>query len=101
MVVRRRPVLRAAAIGGTFYAGRAMGRRSEQQAAQDQPDSSAENDQSAQNAPAPGAGGQGAPGGPSVLDQLNQLTALHQQGALNDGEFAAAKAKVLGSGQSG
>ncbi len=32
-----------------------------------------------------------------MLDQLNQLTALHQQGALTDEEFAAAKAKALGS----
>jgi hypothetical protein len=34
--------------------------------------------------------------GPSMLDQLNQLTALHEQGALSDDEFAAAKAKLLG-----
>jgi hypothetical protein len=32
-----------------------------------------------------------------MLDQLNQLTALHQQGALSDAEFDAAKAKLLGS----
>jgi hypothetical protein len=31
-----------------------------------------------------------------MLDQLNQLTELHQQGALSDEEFAAAKAKLLG-----
>jgi hypothetical protein len=30
-----------------------------------------------------------------MLDQLNQLTSLHQQGALTDSEFAAAKAKLL------
>ncbi len=41
-------------------------------------------------APAPAAG-------PSLLDQLNQLDALHQQGALTDNEFTAAKAKLLGS----
>ena len=35
--------------------------------------------------------------GPSLLDQLNQLDALHQQGALTDNEFTAAKAKLLGS----
>jgi hypothetical protein len=34
--------------------------------------------------------------GPSMLDQLNQLTTLHEQGALTDDEFAAAKAKLLG-----
>jgi len=35
--------------------------------------------------------------GPSVADQLQQLAALHQQGMLTDDEFAAAKAKLLGS----
>ena len=33
---------------------------------------------------------------PSMLDQLNQLTALHEQGALTDDEFSSAKAKLLG-----
>jgi len=32
-----------------------------------------------------------------MMDQLSQLTTLHQQGALTDEEFAAAKAKLLGS----
>jgi hypothetical protein len=36
----------------------------------------------------------GAPG-PSAADQLSQLSALHQQGALSDEEFAAAKAQIL------
>ena len=31
-----------------------------------------------------------------MTDQLNQLATLHQQGALTDDEFAAAKAKLLG-----
>jgi hypothetical protein len=31
-----------------------------------------------------------------MMDQLSQLSMLHQQGALTDDEFAAAKAKVLG-----
>ena len=35
--------------------------------------------------------------GPSMADQLQQLAALHQQGMLTDDEFAAAKAKLLGS----
>jgi hypothetical protein len=32
-----------------------------------------------------------------MLDQLNQLNKLHQQGALTDPEFTAAKAKLLGN----
>lgn len=104
-VVRRRPLLRAAAVGGTFAAGRAMGRRAGQQ-------SSAEADQSqgssgpesSQPAGAPSvdqgvhAPAQGQPGaGSSMMEQLNQLTAMHDQGALSDEEFEAAKAKILGS----
>src|SRR5262249_47734276 len=34
--------------------------------------------------------------GPSIMDQLDQLATLHDQGALTDEEFAAAKARLLG-----
>jgi Short C-terminal domain len=96
MVVRRRPLLRAAAVGGTYAAGRSMGRRAEQQdaaeAAQDQRISDVENQQAQQAVPT-----QGGPAGSeaSLMDQLSRLSTLHQQGALTDDEFAAAKAKVL------
>ena len=95
---RRRPLLRAAAVGGTAYvAGRSLGRRSEQQ-------TQAEYDQNAriddleqqQAAPAAPAAAPPAAAGPSLLDELNQLTTLHEQGALTDDEFTAAKAKLLG-----
>jgi hypothetical protein len=80
--MRRRPLLRAAVVGGGAYA---MGRRSAQRAA--------EQDEARQApAPAPSA----AAPTPSVLDQLNQLNQLHKQGALTDEEFRAAKAKLLG-----
>lgn len=100
MVVRRRPLLRAAAVGGTFAAGRAMGRRSEQRADdedyQDQRISALEQQQQyAPQQPAPAGPGEAA-GSPAV-DQLGRLAALHEQGALTDDEFAAAKAKILGS----
>jgi hypothetical protein len=32
-----------------------------------------------------------------MTDQLSQLATLHQQGALTDSEFAAAKAKLFGT----
>jgi len=45
-------------------------------------------------AAAPAAAGGSGPG--SLSDQLKQLSALHEAGALNDSEFAAAKQKLLG-----
>jgi len=82
MIMRRRPLLRAAVVGGGAYA---MGKRSAQR--------SAEQDQQPEQQQAPGPA---APAQPSMLDQLNQLTALHEQGALTDDEFSSAKAKLLG-----
>ncbi len=85
-VVRRRPLLRAAAVGGTAYA---VGRRSAQ--ARSAEAQSAEASQ--QSAPPP----QAVSPESSMMDQLGQLNTLHQQGALTDEEFAAAKARLLAS----
>ena len=103
MIRRRRPLLRAAAVGGTAYAaGRSTGRRAEEREQaeyyQNQRLSDLERQQMAA-APMPPAPAQQAPAAPAtspMLDQLNQLATLHQQGALTDAEFAAAKAKLLG-----
>jgi len=103
MFVRRRPLLRAAVVGGGAYvAGRSMGRRAEQgqQAEYEQNEriSNLEQQQPAQAAaPAPAPQAPAAPAPASMIDQLNQLAALHQQGALTDAEFAAAKAQLLGT----
>jgi hypothetical protein len=43
-------------------------------------------------APAPPAAQPGTP----ISEQLKQLTALHEDGSLNDEEFAAAKKQLLG-----
>jgi phospholipase/lecithinase/hemolysin len=94
--VRRRPLLRAAVVGGGAYmAGKHMANaqadQQYQDASQDQRLASVEQQQ-AQQAPVP------APraAGPSMADQLNQLADLHNQGLLSEDEFAAAKAKLLG-----
>ena len=118
MFVRRRPLLRAAVVGGGAYmAGKNVAtRRADQQymdADQDQRLSALEQQQQAPGgyapaAPPPAPAGYGyappapppagdAAAGPSMLDQLNQIAALHKQGVLTDSEFAAAKAKLLGS----
>ena len=98
MFRRRRPLLRAAAVGGTAYvAGRHMAKKSAGQAQLEDEQNERIDDLEQQQAPAPAAAPAEAPAaGPSLLDQLNQLDALHQQGALTDNEFTAAKAKLLG-----
>ena len=99
MFMRRRPLLRAAAVGGTAYvAGRHMANKSAAQAQQDdEQNERIDNIEQQAPAPAPAPAAAAAPAaGPSLLDQLNQLDALHQQGALTDNEFTAAKAKLLG-----
>ncbi len=108
MMRRRRPLLRAAAVGGTAYvAGRHMANKANDQAAyeaqQDQRISDLEGQQAPQDyqqappqyqqAPPPAA----APAAPSIYDQLSQLAPLHDQGVLTDDEFTAAKAKLLGT----
>ena len=109
MFRRRRPLLRAAAVGGGAYmAGKHVARRQEDQAQQDayqdQRIGDLEQQQTSQPPPyqQPQPTYQGAPSpAPSqssaMLDQLNQLAALHQQGVLTDDEFSAAKAKLFGT----
>jgi hypothetical protein len=103
MFRRRRPLLRAAAVGGGAYlAGKHVANRqageADYQAQQEQRISDLEAQQAQQASPPQAAPAPApAPAAPSMLDQLNQLAALHSQGALTDEEFSAAKAKLLGS----
>jgi len=109
MFRRRRPLLRAAVVGGGAYmAGKHVARSQQEQAQmegdQDQRISDLEQRQSYQQPP-PQQSYQPPPQAPppaaarsqssAMLDQLNQLAALHQQGVLTDEEFAAAKAKLF------
>ena len=117
MMRRRRPLLRAAAVGGGAYiAGKHMANKANEQAAyeadQDQRISDLEAQQQGyqqQQYQQPPPQYQQPPpqyqqpppaapaAGPSVYDQLSQLATLHDQGALTDDEFTAAKAKLLGT----
>jgi putative oligomerization/nucleic acid binding protein len=103
MFRRRRPLLRAAVVGGGAYmAGKSHARHSmERQQYEDEQDArigDVEQQQASyQQAPAPApAPAAPAPSSP-MIDQLNQLATLHQQGVLTDDEFAAAKAKLIGT----
>jgi putative oligomerization/nucleic acid binding protein len=104
---RRRPLLRAAMVGGGAYvAGKHRARTQEAEAQQTQYQDdriSALEQQQAQAAPptqpaAPAAAAPAAGGGGSIVDQLKQLSDLKTSGALSDQEFEAAKAKLLGGG---
>ena len=75
MFARRRPLLRAAVVGGGAYV---MGKKSANREAEE-------------SAPQAAASAE-----PSMSDQLTQISRLHQEGALSDEEFAAAKSRLLG-----
>lgn len=81
MLRRRRPVLRAAAVGGGAYA---MGRRR------------AEREAEAAEAPMPEAAP--AARGPSSADieRLRELGRLREQGVITEEELAQQKARILG-----
>ena len=102
MFRRRRPLLRAAVVGGGAYmAGKSHARHSmERQQYEDEQDariSDVEQQQASnQQPPAPAPAPAPAPSSPMV-SQLNELAALHQQGVLTDDEFAAAKSKLIGT----
>lgn len=82
---RRRPLLRAAAVGGGAYY---MGKRRAEGQEQVADPSPAQG--SAPTAPAV-AGGMSA----DAVQRLQELAELHKQGVLTDEEFAAQKARIL------
>jgi Short C-terminal domain len=96
--MRRRPLLRAAAVGGGAYlAGKRTAQRRADQQYQDDAQDQRINDLEQQQAAVPAPRDPEPQATPSVADQLSQLADLHQQGVLSDSEFAAAKAKLLGT----
>jgi hypothetical protein len=82
-------------VGGAAVAHHAAKKAGEQQPADDQAPA---DDQQAQ---APADGGQDqaqyAPPPADPADEIEHLAQLHTSGALTDEEFAAAKAKILGT----
>jgi hypothetical protein len=106
MFVRRRPLLRAAAVGGTAYvAGKHKAERNAQISdAQQQSYEAKQMAYEAQQQQAQPAIQQ--PMGPSPvsaapsqdrIDQLSKLAALHDSGVLSDAEFEQEKRRLLAS----
>ena len=80
-----------------IIAGKHVARRRAEEEQQEYDQNQRIDDLEQQQAPAaPAAPAASAAAAPSMTDQLSQLATLHQQGALTDDEFAAAKAKLLG-----
>jgi hypothetical protein len=101
-VVRRRPLLRTAVLGGGAYvAGKAAANRSAERAGQEAAQEARisaleESRQQPQATPVPEPRAAQAPADSDVFGQLAELVRMHERGALNDEEFAAAKARLLG-----
>jgi Short C-terminal domain len=101
MFRRRRPLLRAAAVGGGAYlAGKHVANKRAEDAQMEAGQDDRINQLEQQQYQAPPPQVQQPPAAPQsspMVDQLNQLADLHQRGVLTDDEFAAAKAKVFGT----
>lgn len=87
---RRRPLMRAAMVGGSAYvAGKHAQRGREREAGQEE---RIEQLESQQQAPPATAGGMSD----AAIQQLQKLGELREHGILTDAEFEAQKRKLLG-----
>jgi hypothetical protein len=94
MMRRRRPLMRAAMVGGVAYhAGKRMEQGREQDAYRDAEIAELQSQQAAAPAAAPAAGGLSD----DTINQLKQLGELKEQGVLTEDEFEAQKQKLLGT----
>jgi hypothetical protein len=90
---RRRPLMRAAMVGGTaYYAGKKVQEGREADYDRDARIAELEAQQAGQQQPAAPSGGGG-----DMITQLEKLGRLKEQGILSDDEFAAQKQKLLGA----
>ena len=95
MFARRRPLARAAVVGGTaYYAGKKGAQSAQREADQEARLQDLEAQQYQQQAaPAAPAGGGGM--SEDSMAKLQQLADLHKQGILTDAEFEVQKQKIL------
>lgn len=99
---RGRTLLGAAAVGGAgYYAGKKISESRQEDYMQDQQIADLQDQAAAQQVTAyapPPAPDPGTVAGSGTVVQLQQLTQLHDSGALTDEEFASAKQKLLSGG---
>lgn len=89
-LMRRRPLLRAAAVGsGAYMMGKRRAESQDRESEQEGRISGLE-----QQAQPRGASGVSSDG----VERLRQLGQLHEEGVLTEEEFAQQKAKILSSG---
>jgi Short C-terminal domain len=86
-LLRRRPLLRAAAVGGGAYA---FGKHRQRVQEEHEQDAYSAGQQSMASEP------QSSGLTSEDTDRLRELGQLHDQGVLTDEEFAAQKSKILG-----
>ena len=92
---RRRPLLRAAAVGGgAYYMGKRHAEGQQQEADQDQRIGDLESQQTAAPAPAPAPPASEGISAETV-QRLQELGKLHEQGILTDEEFSTQKERLL------
>jgi membrane protease subunit (stomatin/prohibitin family) len=90
---RRRPVMRAAAVGGIAYAGAKAGANAAgDEADPDAPAEQPEEQETAAADPAPAA-----PSADASMEELTKLKGLLDSGVLTQDEFDAQKQKILQS----
>ena len=98
MIGRRRPLMRAAMVGGGAYmVGKSAQRKSQQEADQEARLNQLEAQQMQAQAPPPVAAPApaAAPAGGDLVSKLTELKGLMDAGVLTADEFEAAKQKLL------
>jgi len=92
MFMRRRPLLRAAAVGGGAYA---LGSRNAQARQQEAEQNERINELESQQAPPQAAPAASSGVTSDTIERLEQLGKLHEQGVLTDDEFTSQKQRLL------
>jgi hypothetical protein len=90
--MRRRPLARAAVVGGAaYYAGKKGAERRQREDTQDEQIAGLQDQQAPAPAAPEGSGGMSE----DSIEKLKQLADLHEQGVLTDAEFEVQKQKIL------